>query len=38
MAAPAWMMIAITIWLGLDTRVSVGAASQAAVLLIGGGR
>jgi multicomponent Na+:H+ antiporter subunit D len=38
MAAPAWIMIAITIWLGLDTRVSVGAASQAAVLLIGGGR
>jgi len=38
MAAPAWIMIAITIWLGLDTRVSVGAASQAAAMLIGGGR
>jgi multicomponent Na+:H+ antiporter subunit D len=36
MSAPAWIMVAITIWLGLDTRVSVGAASQAAALLIGG--
>jgi multicomponent Na+:H+ antiporter subunit D len=38
MAVPAWAMIGATIWFGFDTRVTVGSASQAAAMLMGGGQ
>lgn len=36
MLVPTWLLIGASIWLGIDARASVGAARQAAVLLLGG--
>lgn len=35
MLAPAWLLVAACIWFGIDTRVTVGAASAAARVLLG---
>jgi multicomponent Na+:H+ antiporter subunit D len=34
MAAPAWLMVAATVYFGLDTSLTVGSASQAAAMLL----
>ena len=34
---PAALLVAATVYFGLDTRFTVGSASQAAALMLGGG-
>jgi len=36
--APAWILVGATIYFGLETSVSVGSATQAAVMLLGGAK
>ncbi|HKJ77230.1 MAG TPA: monovalent cation/H+ antiporter subunit D family protein [Gammaproteobacteria bacterium] len=36
--APTWVLAAANVYFGLDTRLSLGAAGQAAAALLGGGR
>jgi len=38
MALPAGLLVAATVWFGLDTSFTVGSAAQAAALLVGGPR
>ncbi len=36
LAIPAWIMVVATIYFGIDTSVTVGSATQAAMMLVGG--
>lgn len=38
MAIPAWLMVLASLYFGIETSVTVGSASQAATMLLGGGR
>ncbi|HUF80553.1 MAG TPA: monovalent cation/H+ antiporter subunit D family protein [Burkholderiales bacterium] len=38
MAIPAWLLVAATIYFGLDTRLTIGSASRAAAMLFGAGQ